>query len=298
MGTLNKKTLRSRGGFTLVELLAVLAIIGILAAIVIPNVVRYMANARMTRAVSEVNNAETALIGVLSDTGRSNFRDMLIPGTRQNLDAWSLQLVSGSQSDALDALRAIEDFYDQFFYELLRQGRESPFIKLHVDPEVRQKIGTFYMDLGEDSWGERYHFWMGPIRGPVPLRSYRVLATTDYGAGAFEPGDPDFSIVDAYVYNQDAYADAQSKVYGQPSPDWVSLPNAFSAFTGIEAWGFPAPDELPVYIWSGGPNVQNDANLLAQMRSGADVEFPDFLGGGDDPNNWDSQAGWNSAPRS
>lgn len=284
----------SRAGFTLVELLAVLAIIGILAAIVIPNVIQYMYKARVTRAVSEVNNAETALTGALTDASRTNFQDFLsTPGrnTLRNADTLIRQ-------NDFEGVRQAADFYREFFYELLRQGRDSEFIKLNVDPEVRQKLGTFYMDIGVDPWGTQYNFWIGPIRGAVPLRSYR-LAVTTYDPAALEPGDPNFLPEDAYVYTQVAYDFARGELPGQPRPDDAIVQAAFGTmFPGIRAYGYPAPDELPVYIWSSGPNAQNDANLLYQMNRGDDDNAPDFLGGGDDPNNWDNESGWDSAPKS
>jgi prepilin-type N-terminal cleavage/methylation domain-containing protein len=289
-------TRRSRAGFTLVELLAVIAIIGILAAIVIPNVVRYMARARVTRAVSEVNNAETALVGVLSDTGRSDFRSFLKETERDKLDAWSTQILAGSFA----AVRDAAEYYQRFFYEMLRQGRDSEYLRGILDPEVRQKLGTFYMDIGEDPWGERYNFWMGPIRGPVVLRSYRLQATT-YEPGALEPGDPDFTAADAYVYGQAAYDDASDRLPGQPRPDDDYIQQSYSGMfntSDVQGYGYPAPDELPVYIWSSGANLVNDGNLLFQFNLGVDDNAPDFLGGGDDPNNWDNESGWDSAPKS
>jgi hypothetical protein len=138
---------------------------------------------------------------------------------------------------------------------------------------------------------------MGPIRGPMPLRSYRLEVTT-YDASAPEPDDPTFSAADAYVYGQPAYNYAQGQVPGQPRRDDDTIPAAFgSMFPNVRAYGFPAPDELAFYVWSSGPNAVNDANLLFQMNRDADIDFPDFLGGGDDPNNWDNEGGWDNAPK-
>jgi len=50
-----------------------------------------------------------------------------------------------------------------------------------------------------------------------------------------------------------------------------------------------------VYIWSNGPNNLNDANIIAQFTNPPDDDV--YLGGGDDPNNWDNEGGWDSAPQ-
>lgn len=68
--TQNKVTPSFQSGFTLIELMIVVAIIGILAAIAIPNYLRYVARTQVTRVMQESGDLKTRIEVCIN---RSNF---------------------------------------------------------------------------------------------------------------------------------------------------------------------------------------------------------------------------------
>jgi prepilin-type N-terminal cleavage/methylation domain-containing protein len=301
-------------GFTLVELLVVIAIIGILAGIVVPQVPRYIMKAKYADAVTTLSGIDTSLVGILSDTSRSSFKEFLIPAgeTDNNTDPDLCNFYyhigqyacdrDPLYTDGLESVvrnyRQISDFYNTMFYEMIRLGRDSEFVIGVIRPDIYQKLGTSYMDLGDDPWDTNYNFWMGPLRrGPMLLRSYRVnLDQNPDNDEGFVP----------YQWDGGNYSQVNSEIPGQPKADTDTIRAALLPFANdpfaagdgqIHGFGYPAPREIPssVYVWSKGPNLQNDAFLTQQFEDGQDRVF---FGGGDDPNNWDkNKRGWDSAPK-
>ncbi|MBS0182785.1 MAG: prepilin-type N-terminal cleavage/methylation domain-containing protein [Nitrospira sp.] len=63
------KSLRKQEGFTLIELMIVVAIIGILAAIAIPNFLQYQMKSRQSEAKSNIGAIRTSLISFSGERG-------------------------------------------------------------------------------------------------------------------------------------------------------------------------------------------------------------------------------------
>jgi type IV pilus assembly protein PilA len=64
---------RGEKGLTLIELLIVIAILGIIAAVIIPNIAGFMISGRIAAANDELANVRTAALGYYAGVGNSTY---------------------------------------------------------------------------------------------------------------------------------------------------------------------------------------------------------------------------------
>ncbi len=118
---------KNQGGFTIIELMICVAIIGILASIAIPNYVRYRERAMVARAQSDLRASEQAVWMLALDTGLYPNKDMVG------------ELLGGLEK---------EDLNDE---ECGLTGADDDFL-------VAGWAGPYIKEVPKDPWGNDYFF--------------------------------------------------------------------------------------------------------------------------------------------
>ena len=295
-------------GFTLVELLVVMAIIAILAAIVVPNVTSYIRRARATRALGDIEGIELALTKMVTDASVSSLNHLfdankvrvwLYGGDPSNVDDLNSPTYQPSVGLSAWQWQQAQKLYTHTIYALMREGRAiladtdttddylaNPMTSTNrlafIDVLRRDRIqllGTSYNEeLGFDPWGELYNIWPGPWRSTAGLMPFRIYAQVDTGNRI--PGSKGSAFKPDYL----------TRTITDPETE---LP---------EDRGFCAPRDKLAFIWSNGNNmvsgqlIYNFTDLvITEDNPNAyynDAQEEEYTCGGDDVNNWDPNQTW------
>ena len=93
--------MKAQKGFTLIELMIVIAIIGILAAIAIPQYQNYIARSQVSRVMGEAGNLKTAIENCVTNGRTGTIHSNIpatgnLPATECSLDAAASNLITGA----------------------------------------------------------------------------------------------------------------------------------------------------------------------------------------------------------
>ena len=152
----NRHETRRNGGWSLMELVVVLAIIAILAAIITPMINSYVDRARLSSARNDVRNIAAAIISFNTDTR-----------------AWPIYKTSGDipNGDAYDALETVGDTAAingslTTGNEWLGASNSNGDLRAIVNENslllntsgTRAWNGAYMNDIDTDPWGTKYYF--------------------------------------------------------------------------------------------------------------------------------------------
>ncbi len=164
---------QATGGFTLIEVIVILAVVSILVAILTPTVVKYIADAQQSKAESDVKALSAALSDIIKDTGK-------YPGTKlftnTHLVTDGTLLAGTGWTD--DPLVTVNLSFHLLINDPNEDGPDNPPNDYSTGGRKRWK-GPYLQALDEDPWGNAYQVNATTLVGGNTTSTWVISAGVD-----------------------------------------------------------------------------------------------------------------------
>lgn len=178
------KCLTARG-FTLIEIIVILAVIAVLAAILTPTVLKYIEDARLSRALEDVRVINAVINDVIKDTGR-------YPGSMLDTTAPANTFLCGPGTLAGGVAWGTTDTCETLSNHLTTNdpGISGGSDNYPATGKFRWK-GPYVQSLNEDPWGNAYQINASTLVGGNTSPTWVVAAGPD---GTFQTSPSDTAL--------------------------------------------------------------------------------------------------------